>query len=121
MNVQIRTRGIPITQGLRSHVERRASFALDRFADRLMSVTVRFADVNGARGGVDKVCRVEIVLRGAGAVRASDAHEDLYVAIDGALHRASRNVARALHRERQVVLELLAIASASTRDGVTQE
>jgi len=111
MNVQIRSRAIPITPGLRSHVERRASFALDRFADRVRSITVRFEDENGARGGIDKVCRVEITLRGAGAVRASDTHEDLYVAIDGALHRASRGVTRALQRERQVVLELLALAS----------
>ncbi|HET7754061.1 MAG TPA: ribosome-associated translation inhibitor RaiA [Anaeromyxobacteraceae bacterium] len=115
MNVQIRTRGIPITGGLRSHVERRASFALDRFAERVMSVTVRFADVNGPRGGVDKVCRVEVVLRGAGAVRASDTHADLYVAIDGAFHRVARGVTRALQRERQVVLELLALAAATAK------
>ena len=63
MNVQIRTRGIPVTEGLRSHVERRADFALDRFAERVTSVTVRFADANGHRGGVDKVCRVEVALR----------------------------------------------------------
>ena len=113
MNVQIRTRGIPVTEGLRSHVERRASFALDRFSERVISVTVRLADSNGPRGGVDKVCRVEIALRGAGSVRASDAHSDLYVAIDGALHRTSRGVARTLQRERQVVLELLALASAT--------
>jgi ribosomal subunit interface protein len=111
MNVQIRTRGIAMTEGLRSHVERRASFALDRFAERVTTVTVRFDDSNGPRGGVDKVCRVEVALRGSGPVRASDTHSDLYVAIDGALHRASRGVARALHRERQVVLELLALAS----------
>lgn len=111
MNVQIRTRGIPVTEGLRSHVERRADFALDRFAERVTAVTVRFADTNGRRGGVDKVCRVEVTLRGAPGVRASDTHEDLYVAIDGALHRAARGVARAVQRERQIVLELLALAS----------
>ena len=113
MNVQIRSRGIPITDGLRSHVERRASFALDRFAERVTSVTARFEDTNGPRGGVDKTCRVEVALRGARTVRASDSHADLYVAIDGALHRAARGVSRALHRERQVVLELLALASAA--------
>jgi ribosomal subunit interface protein len=113
MNVQIRSRGMTITDGLRSHVERRASFALDRFAERVMSVTVRFEDTNGPRGGLDKLCRVEVALRGAAAVRASDRHSDLYVAIDGALHRAARAVSRTLHRERQVVLELLALASAA--------
>ena len=125
MNVQIRTRGIPVTEGLRSHVERRADFALDRFAERVKSVTVRFADANGHRGGVDKVCRVEVALRGAPGVRASDTHEDLYVAIDGALHRAARGVARAVQRERQVVLELLALAStardARERSAAAQE
>lgn len=115
MNVQIRSRGIAITAGLRSHVERRAAFALDRFSERIKAVTVRFDDTNGPRGGADKVCRVEIALRGTGRVRASDTHEDLYVAIDGALHRSARSVARVLDRERRVVLELLALASAAER------
>lgn len=73
-------------------------FALGRFRSRIRSVTVRLADVNGPRGGVDKTCLVTIRLDASKrliVIEETDA--DAVVAIDRATDRASRAVARALH------------------------
>jgi ribosomal subunit interface protein len=111
MKIEVRSRPFPITAGLRGRIQRRSAFALDRFADRVSRVTVRLTDANGPRGGEDKTCAVEVVLRGAGAVRVSDTAADVYVAIDRALHRAAQSIARVVDRERRELIDLLAVAS----------
>lgn len=115
MNVDIRTRGFSLTPGLRAHVERRLEFALDRYEERIARVRVVVGDVNGPKGGEDKSCRVEVRLRGGGAVRASAVDGDAYAAIAAASHRVARSVTRALERERATMLELLWLARATSR------
>ena len=58
MNIQIRGIGIPPTAALAAHIERRLAFSLSRFSAQIERVVVRFSDMNGPRGGSDKVCRV---------------------------------------------------------------
>lgn len=100
MNIQIRGIGIPPTEALASHIERRMAFALSRFSAELARVTVRFSDLNGPKGGADKVCRVGFTLKGLrpDAVEARDA--DLYAAVDQAAEKAGRRVARMLEQAR---------------------
>lgn len=116
MVIDIRTRGFTLTPGLRSHVERRLEFALDRYRDRVARIRVVLGDVNGPRGGRDKSCRLELGLRGARAVRVAVTSGDLYAAIDAAAHRAGRTLTRALQRERTTTLELLWLARALARN-----
>jgi ribosome hibernation promoting factor len=115
VNIETRTRGFSLTPGLRAHVERRLELALDRYAERVARVRVVVSDVNGPRGGEDKACRVEVRLRGGGAVRAAAADADAYAAICAAAHRAARALARAVQRERATTLELLWLAGALSR------
>ncbi len=115
VQIELRTRGFPITPGLRAHVERRLAFALDRYDARVARIRVVLADVNGPRGGDDKSCRVEVTLRDARAARATVVHRDAYAAIDAAAHRVARGVGRALRRERATLLELLWLAEATSR------
>lgn len=115
MRIEIRTRGFSLTPALRAHVARRLEFALDRYAERVDRVRVVLADVNGPRGGDDKSCRMEVALRGGGAVRAGAVHEDAYAAIGAAAHRAGRSLSRALQRERRTLVELLWLARTMSR------
>lgn len=115
MNIEIRTRGFSLTPGLRSHVERRLEYALDRYQERIARVRVAIGDVNGPKGGEDKSCRLEVRLRGGGTVRVTAVHGDAYSAIGAAAHRAGRSLARALHRERRTVIELLWLARTMSR------
>lgn len=100
MKIDIRTRGFSLTPGLRTHVERRLTFALDRYEQRVARVRVTLGDLNGPRGGQDKRCHVDVLVRGAGTVLARAVDADAYAALDVAAHRARRGVARALERER---------------------
>ncbi|HLO69202.1 MAG TPA: HPF/RaiA family ribosome-associated protein [Holophaga sp.] len=100
MNIQIRGIGIPPTEALEAHIERRLAFSLSRFSAYLERVVVRFSDLNGPRGGQDKLCQVNFTLRGLPpeVVEARDA--DLYYAVDQAAEKAGRRAARMLERTR---------------------
>jgi putative sigma-54 modulation protein len=102
MKVHVRSRHIELNDMVRIYVERRLEFALGRLSGRVVRATVHVVDINGPRGGEDKVCRIEVRLRPTGTVLVGDADADLFVAIDGAVERAAEAVARALKRTREV-------------------
>ena len=99
MQLDVRGHNLEVTVALRDHVTKRLRFALGRVATRLERVAVRIADVNGPRGGVDKRCRVRVVLPGR-SITIDELDRDLYVAIDRAAERAGRAAERALARLR---------------------
>ncbi len=101
MKIVIRSRGFEVTQAMRANLERGLRFALGRFAARVVVVNVRLSDLNGPRGGVDKRCQIEVVLRGARDVRVEDVDGDLYVAVARVAERLGRAVARELERRRE--------------------
>ena len=54
MQIEIHAHDFLLTEGLRAHVERRFQFAMSRFQNYVLRVSVRLSDINGPRGGVDK-------------------------------------------------------------------
>ncbi|MCH9685880.1 MAG: HPF/RaiA family ribosome-associated protein [Deltaproteobacteria bacterium] len=98
MELDIRGRNVSLTDPLAHLVRRRLDFALGRHASEIRRVEVKLADVNGPRGGVDKECRVEVVLSHGGSVAAHGIDEHVRNAIDRAAHRAGRRVNRKLAR-----------------------
>jgi putative sigma-54 modulation protein len=101
MHIDIQSRGFSLTQGLRDHAERRLRFAFGTTQDKVGRIAIRLTDVNGRRGGVDKRCRIQVYVRRAPAVSVEDTESDLYVAIERAVDRAARTVARRLARLRE--------------------
>lgn len=101
MRTSVRASGFEVSEALRSYVERRLLFALARFGGRIKSVTVRFVDLNGPRGGVDKRCRMLARLVPRGDVRVEKTDGDLYAAIDRAAERLGQSVAREMARRHQ--------------------
>ena len=71
-----------------------------KFAPSVERVSVRIDDVNGPRGGVDKRCRIQIVLSGLPSVLVEERSNFLQGAMDAALARAERGVRKALQRRR---------------------
>jgi ribosome-associated translation inhibitor RaiA len=61
---------------------------------------VRFADVNGPRGGPDKRCDVQVQLVGGHTVRVRETDRCLYRAVDRAARQARRVVKDRLRRQR---------------------
>lgn len=98
MQPTIIARRIAIGAEIRSYVAHRLGFALDRSRHRIRAVTVRLMDRNGHRGGVDKLCRIQVEVDGQAPLVVSDVAGDLRAAIDGAAHRAAQALARTLRR-----------------------
>ena len=100
MQFEIHGKDIPITEQLRGHIQRRLSFALERFARRIRKVRVSVCDLNGPRGGVDKLCLVAIALIPSKTIVIEERDSSLYVAIDRAGDRAGTSIGRRLKRGR---------------------
>src|SRR4051812_10993910 len=68
--MQLEMRGVNyvLSDGLKDYIERRLRFTLGRFPARIDRLTVRLSDVNGPRGGIDKRCRIALVLIPRGVV-----------------------------------------------------
>jgi len=63
---------------------------LRKFADSIERVTLRCEDVNGPRGGVDRVCRIKVVLRGLPSVVFEKRDVSLNAAVELALDGTRR-------------------------------
>jgi len=100
MHIEIQARDFSLTKALRSHIERRLTFALSTRHDQIKRILVRLSDINGPRGGNDKCCQLQVILPGQADVVIEDTQSNLYVAIDRAANRASRTVSRKLARIR---------------------
>ncbi len=99
MKILIKASNFSMTDALQSHAERRLRFALTFCDIYIQWIIMRLSDTNGPRGGVDKCCRVQVVLEGLPDVVVSDIEADMYVAIDRAANRAGRTVRRRLTRQ----------------------
>ncbi|MGA2498420.1 MAG: ribosome-associated translation inhibitor RaiA [Tepidisphaeraceae bacterium] len=92
---------IPLSDSIRNHIEDRLSPVIERFKSRITSVSVRFGDCNGHKGGVDKQCRMEAVVGHAGSIVAEETHADLYAAIDVAAERLMRAISHKVERRQE--------------------
>ena len=71
MRLEIHARNYELSDGLKDLIERRVRTALGRFARRIDRVTVSLSDVNGPRGGADKLCRLSVALLPRGSRHAA--------------------------------------------------
>jgi putative sigma-54 modulation protein len=88
MELSIRSRAVNLTDELRDLVSRRVQFALDTFADHLEGTLVYLIDLNGPKGGVDKLCQITVRVRGVGDVVVRETGSS----VGAALNRASRRI-----------------------------
>ncbi|MGE0480763.1 MAG: HPF/RaiA family ribosome-associated protein [Phycisphaerae bacterium] len=98
MLVQIQNPSTRLSARVREQIDRRVRFALSRFAARIRGVRVRVADLNGARGGVDKRCLLEARLTPRGRVVVEATDVDVEVAVSRAADRVARRVGDELRR-----------------------
>jgi hypothetical protein len=96
----IRATGAPVSATAKADMRRKLGRKLGRHALDIERTSVRIDDVNGPRGGIDKSCRIKIVLSALPSVVVVEQHESLHAAFDGALDRAQRAVREALKRRR---------------------
>jgi len=100
MQIDIQARNFTLTEALRTYIDRRIGFALSNQNNIIQHIKVMLSDINGPRGGCDKCCHIQLVLPKLSDVVIEDTESDLYIAIDRAVDRAGRTVARRLARKR---------------------
>lgn len=98
MNIQALGRTSP---ALNEVVQERLLAALGQHDEWVESVSVRFWDVNGPRGGEDQQCKVEVRLRGNEVVTIEERDIDPYAVISLAADRAKQAVGRRVDRLRE--------------------
>jgi len=98
LRIRILNFGMPIPDSERDYLRRKLEARLARFGQRVERASARLEDVNGPRGGIDKRCRIKVVLSGLPSVTVEEQHSVLRTAIDGALRRAATAVRRAVER-----------------------
>ncbi len=101
MQINVHSSDFPLTQALEDYARKHVRFAFGEREERIGRIHIRLGDVNGPRGGADKVCKVHVVLPGKPDVFIEDVALDMYVAINRALSRAAICVDRRLVRQRR--------------------
>jgi CBS domain-containing protein/ribosome-associated translation inhibitor RaiA len=96
----VRATGGELDRDDRDYLQRRLGTRLGKFAEAIERISVRLADVNGPRGGIDQVCRIKVVLSGLPSVVVERRDAALHAAIDDALDAAERAVRRSVQRRR---------------------
>ena len=89
--------------GFREEAQGRVRFVLRRLGAVVPRAKVKFTDVNGPRGGVDKHCLLEVKTEKAGVLVISSLASDWRTALDEGLGRLVRALTRALHRQHKPV------------------
>lgn len=81
-----------LSEALRTHVQRRLQFALSRFQDRLLRITVCLADVDSS--GAALLCHLYIRAEGWPDIFIEDTEVDIHVAINRAVECAGLTLER---------------------------
>lgn len=88
--------------------------SLNRLSKRITCVNVTLTDENGPRGGIDKQCRVSIVLPPFGELTASAIAANPWAAFARAVERLRRVVLTKLKRPRSLQIRKCKSCSQST-------
>lgn len=88
MQTELKVHRVNSEELLHQYVERRLSYLLSRFGDRIGKVTARLASSGSASS--DLVCRMTAELRPFGVITAEATDPDAYSAIDRCAGRLAR-------------------------------
>jgi len=87
-----------IDENASNEVMRLLKFSLSRFEGVVTRVKIRFFDVNGPKGGIDKRCRVSAKLRTGEQVVVSGEGEYYIEALGNCLERLVRSIRRKISK-----------------------
>ena len=100
MRLEIRRRGVTITDKLRTYLKERLRLAFGRFAHRIDLIRVYLREVKGPRGRMGKNCRIVAELPPRGRVILTGEAANVSAAIANTAKRAGFAVRRHLLRRR---------------------
>jgi putative sigma-54 modulation protein len=89
-----------VTQALNGHIRTCFEKLVRHYQDRIRIIKVRLTDVNGPKGGDDKVCRLQVDVEHHPSFNTEGRHTDLYSAITLATLRMERSLSPVLDTTR---------------------
>ena len=89
-----------LTREDRAYIRHRIDAKVGKLESSVERVSVRLEDVNGPRGGVDKVCRAKVTVKGLPVVVVERRHQSARAAVDGTMDATERAVRKILGRRR---------------------
>ena len=96
MELTIRTRDVELTEALRERITRRLEFALDTFEDHIEDAFVYMMDLNGPKGGVDKLCQITVRAGRIGDLAVRETGTTFQAALNRAARRLKYRISEAL-------------------------
>ena len=101
MMISIRVRGIEWTDELHKEVERSVAFAVDRYQTHVNHVSVYLVDLNGPKGGADKLCQMTATLRSGDRVFILEKGSEIVPTVNSAVDRLRYRIGRGIRRWRR--------------------
>ena len=103
MNIQVKFRNIKKSSGAIKRVSKRLVLALAfaRAQDTIQSVTIIVSNVNGPKGGVDKLCRLLIKSDHMPDIVITENQANIRAAVDRCIARARQTLFRKLKQNKQ--------------------
>ena len=96
--VNFHVRGIDFTDELHDAVQKLVVFAVDRYETQVAKVSVYLTDLNGPKGGVDKLCQITANLRRGNPVFMLEKGSDLLTTVNRAARRIGHLIGRTVQR-----------------------
>jgi ribosomal subunit interface protein len=99
MKLPIRTRDVELTDAFREQIERRLEFALDTFRDHVQEAVVYLVDLNGPKGGVDKLAQITIRVPRIGELAVRETGTSMQAALNRAARRLKYRLSEAVRAQ----------------------
>lgn len=103
MQVEIQSRSLILTHGLKAYTEKKLASVLSNSPNRIKQVAIRLSNIKKSRITGDKNCQIKIKLADTSEVVINQTEQDVYDAINHAANRAKNVMCRTLGRRRQFV------------------
>lgn len=101
MNVTVETQHVSLPRHADRSIVERAQSVFSRLAFRITHLTITLKDINGPRGGKDKICVVRAQLIDGGEILVVDRSTRLRHAVTGGFKRAKLLVSKEIKRRQQ--------------------
>lgn len=103
MLLKIHARDFELSNALDEYTQSQLRLNLNRFQQQILRADVYLSDVNGPRGGEDKLCKVVVKMASASdPIVTRELAEDMYQAIKLCGHRLKKAVSRSIKRDRTI-------------------
>jgi putative sigma-54 modulation protein len=105
MAIDFRVRGITFTDEMREAVERIMAFAIDRYDTQIDKVSMCLVDLNGPKGGVDKLCQITARLIRGNPVLILEKGTEILSTVNRAARRLDHRIGRRVQRQNRPGLQ----------------